>query len=267
MQKEKLGKNWTTESLVMLGLWLLEKGETGYGLLCIHGSILGIKIGSLLKLKWKDFIDPQTDECHLDLFIEDDKLANNMIGIRELNHFIQRITQFQFNNTGNKEKSFEYEDFIYTKAKTGQQLNTSTLNRELQKFQSEFKQEVYELTLLDLNLKELKSNAFEIAWARDMVNHYARSKKVFIAVSKFMGHRTLKHTIDLLELQPDDEIILRFNLFDPSVENEIKLSEALNNKGWLTRYLLSKNIAEPSQAFEDAIDKSRDEYNDVGDLE
>ena len=96
---------------------------------------------------------------------------------------------------------------------------------------------------------------------------FCRSKKVFIAVSKFMGHRTLKHTIDLLELQPDDEIILRFNLFDPSVENEIKLSEALNNKGWLTRYLLSKNIAEPSQAFEDAIDKSRDEYNDVGDLE
>jgi len=262
MKKNEHGKNWTTESLVMFGLWLLEKRETGYGLLCIHGSVLGIKIGALLKLKWKDFIDPNTDECYLDLYIEDDKLVNNMIGTRELNHFMKRITQFQFNNNDNK-----YEDFIYTKAKTGQQLNTSTLNRELQKFQSEFRQQVYELTLLDLNLKELKSNAFEIAWARDMVNYYARSKKAFIAVSKFMGHRTLKHTIDLLELQPNDEIILRFNLFDLSVEKEIKLLEALNNKERLTHYLLNKNIAEPSQAFEDVRDKSRDEYNDVGDLE
>jgi len=267
MKKKEHGKNWTTESLVIFGLWLLEKRETGYGLLCIHGSVLGIKIGALLKLKWKDFIDPNTDECYLDLYIEDDKLVNNISGSRELNHFIKRITQFQFNNNDNKDKSFKYEDFIYTKAKTGQQLNTSTLNRELQKFQSEFRQQVYELTLLDLNLKDLKSNAFEIAWARDLVNYYARSKKAFIAVSKFMGHRTLKHTIDLLELQPNDEIILRFNLFDPSVENEIKLSEALNNKEWLTRYLINKNIAELSKAFEDARDKSRDEYNDVGDLE
>jgi len=253
MKKENNGKNWPTELLVLMGLNLINKGERGYGLLLIHGSVLGMKIGDLIGLKWKDFIDPIHDECYDELFFEGDRIEKNN-GVRELNQFIQYITFKTYESDDN----LNYEDLIYVKSKNKQPLNTSTLNRELQKLQEDFAGMIFDKTYLKLNLKSLKSNAMEIAWACDMVKFYAYSKKAFISVSKYMGHRTLKDTIELLELEPRDEISLRFDLFCPSYENLMKIENTLVDKKLLTSLVFKHRVYILTDEFEKARDKSKD---------
>jgi hypothetical protein len=235
--KKKQDRIWTTQDLVLLGLWLLKQGEYGHGLLCIHGACTGIKVGTLLKLRWKDFINPVSDECHFDLFFKEGKIKNV-----QLSHFIQRNTQFVFAST-NDGKQVTYKTPVYTNAKTGQVLTTSSLNRELQRFYEQFKNETFEKTGIELNFAELKTNAFEIAWGRDMVNHYNRTKKVFIAVSKYMGHRTVNDTIRLLQIEPNDEITLRFDLYNPDVKTEMQLDETLEDDKKLKEYFLKQEKA------------------------
>lgn len=240
MKNEK-HKIWTTKDLILLGTWLLEKGEYGYGLLCIHGSCLGIKVGTLLKLKWKDFINQSNDECYFDLFFEDGKIKNV-----HLSHYIQRLTKFTFANITDGYNE-TYEAPVYVNAKTGKVLTTSSLNRELQKFYGQLKKEVFERTGIELNYTDLKTNAFEIAWGRDMVTYYNCTKKAFIAISKHMGHRTVNDTIRLLQIEPNDEIILRFDLYNPDVKTEMELEDTLKDNEKLKAYFTKQ--LKPSISF------------------
>ncbi len=247
---------WTSENLVMLGMWLLNKGEHGYGLLCIHGSCLGLKIGTLLKLKWNDFIEEHNEECKFYLEIHDDKKSK--IDSYRLSNFLMRYTEWAYKNDFNDENR-TIESLIYINCKTGKPLTTSSLNRELNKFYQEFRSEVYSTTFLDLKLRELKTNSFEIAWARDFVTKYNCTKKAFIIVSKYMGHRTVNDTINLLEIEPNDEIVITYDLFDPSVKEESEIEQIFSNKEKLKQYLFNQNIATTTLEFMKHRDKSKDE--------
>lgn len=255
MVNEVEGKIWTTEALVFFGTWLNKKEEYGYGLLCIHGSVLGLKLSAQLKLKWGDFIDPRTDECYKDLEYTNGRPINIQI-----NHYIQRITQAIFASIYDG-KNVNYDSPVYVNKRTGKILTTSSLSRELQRFYEQFKKEIYDKTLLELKFREMKYSTFEIAWGRDMVKHYYYSKKVFIAVSKYMGHRTLNDTIKLLELKPYDDIILRHDLYNPDVETEVAREALFEDPIRLRSYLFKYEMAGVTPAFMEARDKSNDEDN------
>ena len=247
---------WSSENLVMFGMWLVNKGEYGYGLLCIHGSCLGLKTGLLLKLKWEDFLE-DWGQCKHELIIKDEKK-----GKREsipLNNFISRYTESVFAEDphwGTRELKLP----IYINCKTNKVLTTSSLNRELNKFYQEFKLEVYSKTYLDLELRELKTNSFEIAWGRDMVTKYNCTKKIFILVSKYMGHRTVNDKIKLLELEPNDDVKICYDLFDPSINKENEIGGIFLDNDKLKYYLFSKRIASTTIEYMKHRDKSRD-YN------
>ncbi|WP_269237341.1 hypothetical protein [Flavobacterium flavigenum] len=247
---------WTSENLVMFGMWLVKKGEHGYGLLCIHGSCLGLKIGTLLKLKWNDFIEEYNEECKFYLEIVDDKKSK--IDTYRLSKFLMRYTKWAYKNDFNDENR-TIESLIYINCKTGKSLTTSSLNRELNKFYQEFRSEVYSTTFLDLKLRELKTNSFEIAWARDFVTKYNCTKKAFIIVSKHMGHRTVNDTINLLEIEPNDDIVITYDLFNPSTKEESEIEQIFSNKEKLKQYLLSQNISTTTLEFMKLRDKSKDE--------
>jgi hypothetical protein len=254
MNNNENGLIWDSESLVVFGMWLVRKGEYGYGLLIIHGSCLGIKIGSLLKLTWDDFIlldnpnDPiDNDNCTSKNELRIHSKKNSAVQIIELSRFIQRYTLSVFLDLNNdKQKD------IYINSKTGKNLTTSSLNKELNKLYEQFKSEVYSLTNLELKFRDLKTNTFEIAWGRDMILKYNCTKKVFIEVSKYMGHRTVNDTIELLELKPNDTIKFSHNLFDPQWRKQNDLENLFNNKNVLLSYLTTNNLA---------FDNSSDDIN------
>jgi hypothetical protein len=245
---------WSTENLVMFGMWLVNKGEYGYGLLCVHGSCLGIKIGSLLKLTWGDFIEeggvtfyPATDDSFPskeELVINNDR-KNEKITL-ELSSFIQNYTRQVFITEFDYYTS-DLDANIYINIKTGKLLTTSSLNRELNKLYEQFRLEVYSMTYLELKFRELKTNTFEIAWGRDMVQKYNCTKKVFIAVSKYMGHRTVNDTIKLFELEPNDDIKISYDMFNPINLN--KLGNLFNSKFKLGYYLLNNNLGQMTEEF------------------
>ena len=196
---------------------------------------MGLKIGTLLELKWKDLIDTDTDESRLDLIVKGGKLRS----IR-LSHFIQRITQGMFASLYDAD-NVSYKTPIYANRRTGKALTTSNLNKELSKFYTEFKAEVELKTGLLLDYPEPKSGTFQIAWARDMVKQYNYTKKSFIAISKYMGHKSVQDTVSILQMQPNDEITLRFDLFNPDVKKEIEMEETLKYDNKLKEYL-QKNV-------------------------
>jgi hypothetical protein len=246
---------WTSENLVMFGMWLVDKGEHGYGLLCIHGSCIGLKIGTLLKLQWKDFIYESNNQSKYTLEIFDEKKSKNQS--YPLSDFIIRYTEWAYKSDFNDE-SRTIESLIYINCKTGKLLTTSSLNRELNKFYQEFRQEVYSKTYLDLKLRELKTNSFEIAWARDFVTKYNCTKKAFIIISKYMGHRTVNDTINLLEIEPNDDITISYDLFNPTVKAELELQELFSNIEKFKHYLFSQRIATTTPLFMKNRDKSKD---------
>lgn len=231
---------WSTENLVMFGMWLVNKGEYGYGLLCIHGSCLGLKIGTLLQIKWKDLIDIN-GECMMFIEIFDKK--KDEPDFFSLTEFLMQYTEKVYRNNFHEEIEAR-ESPIYINSKTGKVLTTSSLNRELNKFYSEFKLETYSKTNFKLTLRELKTNSFEIAWARDFVAKYNFSKKVFIIVSKHMGHRTVNDTINLLEIEPQDEIIICHDLFNPNRTKLFEMEQIFTDNIDFKRYLLGQNIIE-----------------------
>lgn len=255
MDKNDKDLIWSTESLVMFGMWLVNKGERGYGLLCIHGSCFGIKIGSLLKLTWNDFINDD-GSLHVDLadnFPSRDELILHNEKKEDsrtikLSYFIQRYTREVYINIFDYH-SRDVDAPIYINVKTGKVLTTSSLNRELNKLYEQFRLEVLSSTYLELKFRELKTNTFEIAWGRDMVNKYNCTKKVFIAISKYMGHRTVNDTIKLLELEPNEEIKFSFDLFDPDPKTEIEMLSILKDKEKLSHYLYSKSVANTTEEF------------------
>jgi hypothetical protein len=266
---------WSTENIVLFGKWLTEKqNEHGYGLLCIHGACLGIKIGSLLKLKWSDFIDVANNECKSTLIIKDEKKTKRQI--IELSNYVRRYTEWAFMN--------DYWDLdrdidgpIYINLKTNKLLTTSTLNRELNRFYDKFKLEILEQSDLEITLEPIKTNFFEIAWARDMVKKYNYTKKIFIEVSKYLGHRTVNDTINLIGIEPNDEIKITHDLYNPSTKREKELDLILSDKNKLVEYLFAEKIGlvtekylesknlEPSEEINDLFKEVKVELKEIRD--
>ena len=202
---ENLSNIWPSELLVLLGLWLIKKGEYGHGLLCIHGVSLGMKIGDQLELKWKHIVD----DGRVGNFV---KYDDGKMKERHISDFFNDATTQVYHELKIGKKT---NTSLYVNPKTDKPLTTSTLNRELAKFSAEFLEYIFESTGYSLFMKDLKSNAFEIAWGRDMVNKYTRTKKVFQAVNRYMGHRQMSDTYELLGLNPIDEIHFDFNISKP----------------------------------------------------
>ena len=199
-------KNWNSKALYLLGMWLWKQKEYGHALLCFHGSQWGLKIGTLLSITWEDVINMEDGTCKHELW-----LPKNEVTLRSLGYYsIRKNIETAYSMLPIK----NIEDSIYMNYKTGKPLTSSTLNRELQRFSQKFTEEMKEKTGLTLNFKPLKTNAFEIAWALDIVKSYNYSKQVFIALSYFMGHRTVKDTIELLGVEPIEKIEFCFDYLE-----------------------------------------------------
>lgn len=213
MSQESKQIHWSSELLTLLGIWLFEKGEIGHALLCITGPQWGLKIGSQLKIKWDDVVYYDDGMMRIELFSEDELTNRPILGLSykyiELAYGVVDID--------------DAEDTIYMNYKTRKPLSTSTLNRELQKFSKQFLKEIEEKTGQEFNLKPLKSNAFQIACVLKLLKKYHYSKRCFTSVSNYMGHRTLKDTIKLLEVEPFDTIVYDFNGFSEKSNLNLEL--------------------------------------------
>jgi len=195
-------KNWSSELLVIFGMWLWENKRYGHALLCIHGPIWGYKIGHQLKITWSDFVGVSGRlRPILELPFKDEQ-RRPVVG-----------TALKYLELAQQMHKGSLTDSIYVNHKD-KPLSTSTLNRELQAHCAQFIGEIYRKYGFVLKLKPLKSNAFEIAWALKNVQRYNYSKKSFIAVSKHMGHRSLKDTIEQLGVEPLDDINFDFSGVD-----------------------------------------------------
>lgn len=194
-------KHWNSKAIVLFGMWLWEQEEYGHALLCMHGPWWGLKIGSQLKITWDDVIFPEDCMSKLELMIPDKETPH-----RPINIYIKETIEKAFA----KLPIVNIEDSLYMNYKTGKPLTSSTLNRELQRLSEKFLADMKARTGIELNYKPLKTNAFEIAWALDMIKKYHYSKQVFSAISDFMGHRTIKDTIQLLEVEPTETIVFDF---------------------------------------------------------
>jgi hypothetical protein len=196
-------KHWSSKMLVLFGTWLWKHEEYGHALLCMHGAQWGLKIGTLLSITWDDVVQYDDGFCKPELWLyRKDESILRPINIDMNQNIAKAYAKLPIVN---------FEDSLYMNYKTGKPLTSSTLNRELQRFSERFLAEIKEKTSFDFNFKPLKTNAFEIAWALDMVKKYHYSKQVFSALSSHMGHRTIGDTIKLLEVEPTDKIKFDFD--------------------------------------------------------
>lgn len=223
-------KHWNSTALVLFGRWLWEQGEYGHALLCMHAPFWGLKIGTQLKVTWDDVVDYEDVLCKGRFYVDG---ANDEI-------FISPYVHDSIMEAYSKLDIVNIDDSMYMNYKTGKPLTTSTLNRELQRLSEKFLVYIKAETQLDLNFKPLKSNAFEIAWALDMIAKYHYSKQVFSAISNHMGHRTIKDTIQLLEVEPNDTII--FDNDNVKGISKVMSSEIFQDKDMLTLFVYSKLI-------------------------
>lgn len=217
-------KHWSSELLILFGMWLWKRGEYGYALLCIHGPIWGYKIGHQLKITWYDVLHDDDFEVKHAILYPDKYVDHRLIGGIARDYIEKTRDAVEFDN---------WEDSIYMNYRTKKQLSTSTLNRELQKLSEGFLKDLEEQIDFSLNLKPLKSSAFQIAWALKTVERYHYSKKSFVAVSKFMGHRTLKDTIKILEVEPYD--VISFDFTGSTYIDNLK-ADILKNRTLLQYY-------------------------------
>lgn len=238
----KESKHWTSELLTLLGVWLWEKGEHGHGLLCITGPQWGYKVGQQLSIMWDDIIDYDNQDLNWELYIPE---------VSNTNRPIDEIARDYLVKLYKMQKEIDGGESIFTNSKTGKPLTSSTLNRELQRFSKMFLAEMEEKVGYKINLKPLKSNAFEIAWAMKMLEKYHYSKKSFVEISKFMGHRTLKDTIKLLEVEPFDDIVYDFHgvyveggITSKTLDDEDKLSRFVRTAEYDAYSQFKMNIAQ-----------------------
>ncbi len=223
-------QNWTSKALVFFGMWLWKEKEYGHAMLCMHAPQWGLKIGTQLNITWDDVMDTETGLSKHELWIRDKETPH-----RKMNQFISQLLEMAYYELS-KESLIKYaDDSIYLNYRTGKPLTSSTLNRELQAHVKQFEHEIEKRTGYKLNYKPLKTNAFEIAWAMDMVKKYNYTKQVFVAVSNFMGHRTLKDTVKLLEMEPVEKI--EFDFDNVSDINEFVDFSTFNFKKDLSKYL------------------------------
>jgi hypothetical protein len=192
-------KHWSSELITIFGMWLWEQGYHGHALLCITGPAWGMKIGHQLKLTWRMFVPELQPITPVLKGATKDGIKRGITGVIK-----------EYLELAKAERDENSTDRVYVNTKTGKPLTTSTLNREFETLSTKFLNEMKERFGVPLNLKPFKTNALEIAWALDNVERYYFSKKSFIAVSKHMGHRTLKDTINLLDVEPLDDIHLDF---------------------------------------------------------
>lgn len=224
---------WDANGLIFLGYWALRKKQFGHGLLILHATALGCKVGSLLHLKWKDFKVEEYEEQKAEgIFIElnnKEKIKINYELMWGCNGVFERVKKYY--------PEITREDYIYTNSATGKVLTTSTLKRELQTLYKKTKEEIKELIGAILLYRDIETNVFEIAWARKVVEHYRYLKPAFITVSKRMGHRTLKDTMSLLECEYVEDIDLDIRFYDKShivwsqhyFDEELELKLLTNN--------------------------------------
>ena len=217
--------NWTSKALVLFGMWLWREKEYGHALLCLHAPQWGLKIGTQLSITWEDVIHYEDGSCKYELWIRDKETPHRLIS-----PYIKETIETAYAELPIK----NFEDEIYMNYRTGKPLTSSTLNRELQKHSQQFIWEMRKNGVMLQEFKELKSNAFEIAWAMDMVKKYNYSKQIFSAVSSFMGHRSVKDTIKLLELVPIDKI--EFDFDNVSGMPHFKEFDSLNLKQNIWKY-------------------------------
>ena len=208
-------KHWSSKALVLLGMWLWKQEEFGHALLCMHAPQWGLKIGTQLSICWDDVVHYEEGNCKPELWLyRKEESILRPININMINMIESAYAKLPIVN---------FEDSLYMNYKTGKPLSSSTLNRELQRFGEKFLAEIKEKTGFELNYKPLKTNAFEIAWALDMVKKYHNSKQVFSALSTHMGHRTIKDTIKLLEVEPTDKIEFEYD----NINGILKMNENL----------------------------------------
>jgi hypothetical protein len=211
-------QHWNSKVIQLFGFWLWNQEEYGHAMLCLHGSYWGLKIGQQLKVTWDDLLH-EDYSTKLELLIED------------ANEYPRVITPFIMDTLEQAVKVVDikqWDDSIYLNKQTGKPLTTSTLNREFQGFAAKFLTELKETTGKTLNLKPFKTSALQIAWALDMLEKYQYSKKAFIFVSKAMGHKSVKHTIELLEVEPWDDIQPLYHLAENF--NSMKDAEKLKDR-------------------------------------
>ena len=224
MSEEITYKHWSSELLTLLGIWLWEQGEYGHALLCITGPQWGFKMSTQLKICWNDVVDFEDYFVKSEFYFEDENTTRQITGLA-----------YKYIELAGDIVDIDYvEDSMYKNYKTGKLLSTSTLNRELQKFSEAFLADLEERTGKVFSLKPLKSNAFQIACMMKQLQKYHYSKRCFVSVSKFMGHRTLKDTIKLLEVEPFDTIVYDFNGFSESSNINANLIE---DKNELTKFV------------------------------
>lgn len=220
------GRHWSSEALILFGLWLWERGEYGHAMLCIHAPNWGFKIGEQLKLQWAHVIDGKTGKCLPAL-----REARNQ-GSRPIRNVVK----------ANIEKAYKvlkikdiYGD-LYVNAKTGKPLTSSTLNRELQRLAKQFLAYVKERTGIELPFKEIKTNAFEIAWAKDITRANNYIPEVYPVLSRYMGHRTVKDTLALLEEEAGAQS-LKFGFDLLSDDTPLVNENLLEDESKLTRFV------------------------------
>lgn len=211
--REILEDTWDIRGLVFFGYWALRKHQFGHGLLIFHATALGVKVGNILHFKWNIFkMEKDGDYVYFDYNTIEVEAGNGEI--LKLDYEIIKQSEIVYNTIGKYNADLCDDDFIYINSTTGKVITTSTLKRELKNLYKKTKDEVKDLTGCELMYREIETNVFELAWAREMVRYYRYTKQAFIKVSKRMGHRTLKDTIALLELDMMDEVELKFDFYD-----------------------------------------------------
>ena len=208
-----LGDAWDTRGLIFLGYWALRKKQYGHGLLIFHATALGVKVGNILHLQWKIFHKQNVGDEFVFQYDAFEIEAGNG-EVLKIDYHIIKQSEIVFNRIRKDNSRLSDDDYIYTNSTTGKVLTTSTLKRELQTIYRKAKDEVKELTGRELLYRDVETNVFELAWARAMVHYYRYTKQAFIKVSKRMGHRTLKDTVALLEMDMMDDVELKFDFYD-----------------------------------------------------
>jgi hypothetical protein len=203
---------WDTRGLVFLGYWALRKHQYGHGLLIFHATAFGVKVGNILHLKWGIFKKETVGE-YVEFYRKEIEIVAGNGERLVLDGFIIKQCEIVFNRIKKDNPDLSDDDFIYTNSSTGKVLTTSTLRRELQALHKKMRDEIFDLIKCQILYREIETNAFELAWAREIVHYYRYTKQAFIKVSKRLGHRTLKDTIELLEMDVMDDVELKFDFY------------------------------------------------------
>ncbi len=202
MSEVKL-KHWTGKQLIYFSEFIWSPDNYGWSLLALHSTSWGMKMFDMLKLKWKDILN---EDMSLKEWMDypKNKKSRPILTNTAITRSINKVIDLG--------GTIKLDEPIYVNHKD-KPLSTSTLNREFNNLVKGFKREIDRTTNRTWNLKPIKSNTFEIAWALDQLNEFDFDSRMFGIVSRHMGHNSIADTIKLLEVEPreDDELFFVFN--------------------------------------------------------